>query len=103
MEREKVIELNNINLTNMTDKIVLSMSGTEDESLCGNDSAFKVEKGNNNDDREENEHLYEEYSKWFDITKSNKFLRMKAALFCFFCCDILYLELFTRSLSLMYY
>ena len=57
----------------MTDKIVLLMSGTEDESLCRNDSAFKVEKGNIND---ENENVYEEYSKGFepfDIKSSKMF------------------------------
>ena len=69
MEREKVIELNKINSTNMTDKIALSMSGTEDESLCRKDFTFKVEKENINDDREENDDVYEEYSKGFDITK----------------------------------
>ena len=53
----------------MTDKIVESISGIEDESLCTNDSAFEVEKRNNKDDREENDDVYEEYSKGFDITK----------------------------------
>ena len=43
----------------MTDEIVKSMSGTEDESLYTNDSAFKVEKENIKDDREENEDVYE--------------------------------------------
>ena len=60
----------------MTDKIVLLMSGTEDESLCRNDSAFKVEKANINADREENENVYEEYSKGFepfDIISSKMF------------------------------
>ena len=45
------------------------MSGTEDESLCRKDSIFKVEKENINDEREENDDVYEEYSKGFDITK----------------------------------
>ena len=55
----------------MTDKIVLAMSRTEDESLCRNDYAFKVEKENKNDEHEENGDVYEEYSKGSDITKSS--------------------------------
>ena len=48
--------------TNMTDKIVESISGTKDKSLCTNDSALRVERENNTDDCEENGDVYEEYS-----------------------------------------
>ena len=44
----------------MTDQIVESMNGTEDEPLYTNDS-MKIENEHINVDREENEELYEEY------------------------------------------
>ena len=56
----EIMELNKS--TNMTDKIVESISGTKDKSLCTNDSALRVERENNTDDCEENGDVYEEYS-----------------------------------------
>ena len=55
------MELDKRNSGNITDKIIESMSGTEDEPLHMNESVFRVEKEDNNDDREENEEVYEEY------------------------------------------
>ena len=54
------MDVNEINSSNMTDKIVESMNGTEDEPLYTNDS-MKIENEHINVDREENEELYEEY------------------------------------------
>ena len=55
------MELDKINSSNMTDKIIESMPGTEDEPLYMNESVFRVEKEDNNDAREENGEVYEEY------------------------------------------
>ena len=54
------MDVNEINSSNMTDQIVESMNGTEDEPLYTNDS-MKIENEHINVDREENEELYEEY------------------------------------------
>ena len=55
------MELDKRNSGNMSDKIIESMSVTEEEPLHMNESVFRVEKEDNNDDREEKEDVYEEY------------------------------------------
>ena len=68
------MELNEINSSKMTDKVVESMIGTEDEPLYTNDS-MKAEVEHINVDREENEELYEadyeEYSSGFEIMEKS--------------------------------
>ena len=54
------MELNEINSSNMTDKIVESMNETEDEPLYTNNS-MKVETERINVDCEEDDGLYEDY------------------------------------------
>ena len=53
------MQLTKIKSSNITDKIVKSMSGTEDESLYEEYGA--VNQNRHSDSREENEELYEEY------------------------------------------